>query len=59
MAWWLRAFAVFPEDLGSIPRTHVETYNGPELQFKNLTILWFLYQAHTMCTEGKTFMYII
>jgi hypothetical protein len=40
MAQWLRALAALPEDLGSVPRTHVADHNHLELQLQSTKCLF-------------------
>ena len=53
-----------PDDLGSIPSTHMTAYNGLWLPFQGIKhLFWPLWaQAHMQCTdihENKLFIYII
>jgi hypothetical protein len=52
MAQRLRALAALPEDLGSIPNTHMAAHNSLELLFQETQYL------HKDMHEGKSTMYI-
>ena len=50
MAQQLRVFAALPENLGTIPKTHMVAYDHLELQLQRIQRFWVPPAPTLMCT---------